>query len=86
MRQLKGMLQTINKAHLVEFYNDILSYGTVHGAKLPSLEEFLAASLNESAESVSSFDQSTEEKLEALALKRLEEQRAEHERRLINKN
>ena len=74
MRQVCGLLKVINKDNLVQFYNSILSYGTIHGAKLPSLNEFLDASL-EHDEGASSFDSETDKILEAEALKRLNERR-----------
>lgn len=78
MRQVAGLLVVIARADLVEFYSDLLSYGTIHGAKLPSLNEFLDLSLNKESTKESSFDEKTDKVLEAQALKLLEERRAKH--------
>jgi hypothetical protein len=75
MRQVSGLLKVINKSDLVEFYNSLLSYGTIHGAKLPTLNEFLGASLNKDQDAVPQFDDATDKILEAEALKRLNERR-----------
>lgn len=65
----------ISRADLVDFYHSILSYATVQGAKLPSLNEFLDLSLKETDKSQTVFDENTDKFLEAQALKRLEERR-----------
>jgi len=80
MRQVHGLLRVIGKADLVEFYNQLLSYGTIHGSKLPSLDEFLHLSLNEGAEEAKAFDEKTDKLLEEQALKRLQERRMKNGR------
>jgi hypothetical protein len=75
MRQVVGFLQAINKANLTDFYHQLLAFGTVQGAKLPSLDEFLNASLNKN-EPIESFDEKTDEFLEQHAQKLLNERRA----------
>lgn len=73
MRQVKGLLTVIGRADLVEFYNQLLSYATVHGAKLCSLDEFLTLSSGKDAPLPKGFDDETDKRLEAEALKRLSE-------------
>lgn len=73
MRQVAHFLKIIHRAELIDFYNDLLSYGTIHGAKLPSLGDFLGTNLKEST--TSTFDEKTDKILEAEALKRFEEKR-----------
>jgi len=73
---VSGLLKVIDKAHLVEFYGQLLSYGTIHGVKLPSLGEFLNLTSKESPADSKEFDESTDKLLEAHALKRLNERRA----------
>lgn len=75
MRQVKGLLKIINKADLVEFYNQLLSYGTIHGAKLPSLPEFLSLTSGKGQKDVNGFDEETDKFLEAKARELLEERR-----------
>lgn len=75
MRQVTGLLKVINKAHLVDFYNSLLSYATVQGQKLPSLNEFLNISLSQSPKEEKVFDEKTDKILEEQALKRLNERR-----------
>lgn len=75
MRQVAQFLKIIHRAELIDFYNSILSYGTIHGAKLPSLNEFLGSNLQSSE--TSNFDPETDKAMEAIALKRLEEKRRE---------
>lgn len=76
MRQVHGLLLVIGKADLVQFYNRLLSYGTIQGVKLPSLHEFLRLSSNSSEEPEKTFDESTDRFLEEQALKRLNERRS----------
>lgn len=71
-------MQVIHRADLVQFYNQLLSYGTVHGAKLCSLDEFLALSSGNSGNEPKAFDADTDKILEAEALKRLAERRQVH--------
>lgn len=80
MRQLTGLLKVIDKAHLIAFYDSLLSYATVQGQKLPSLTEFLALSLNQEDQDVSGFDEKTDKELEALALARIAERNLQHGR------
>ena len=75
MRQVAKLLRVIGRANLIDFYNNTLSYGTIHGAKLPSLSEFLELTLKETPKDGASFDDNTDKFLEAEALKRLEERR-----------
>ena len=75
MRQVTGLLKVINKAHLVDFYHSLLSYATIQGQKLPSLNEFLNISLNQSPKEEKVFDEKTDKILEEQALKRLNERR-----------
>lgn len=77
MRQVSGLLKVINRADLVEFYNRLLSYGTIHGAKLCSLDEFLALSSGNSGPAPTAFDENTDKTLEEMALKRLAERQAQ---------
>jgi hypothetical protein len=74
MRQVTAFLKIIDKSNLIDFYNSILSYGLIHGAKLPSLDEFLDSS-KPKEEKASNFDEKTDKLLEAEALKRLNERR-----------
>lgn len=76
MRQVVAFLQVINKSNLTDFYHQLLAFGTVHGAKLPSLDDFLNASLNK-ADPVQSFDEKTDEFLEQHAHRLLNERRAQ---------
>lgn len=78
MRQVAGLLKVIDRAGLVEFYNQLLSYGTIHGAKLCSLEEFLALTSGKGKEEPKGFDEDTDKFLEAQALKRLHERSQKH--------
>lgn len=78
MRTVAGLLKVINKSDLVDFYNNLLTYGSIHGAKLPSLNEFLELSSKEKNQEPNNFDESTDKILEAAALKRLEERRLKH--------
>lgn len=73
MRQVVGFLQVIHKADLVSFYSSLSSYGLIHGAKLPSLDEFLNQSLN--GESHTAFDEKTDKLLEEHARKLVEGKR-----------
>lgn len=73
MRQVVGFLQVIHKADLVSFYNSLSSYGLIHGAKLPSLDEFLNQSLN--GGSHTAFDEKTDKLLEEHARKLVEGKR-----------
>lgn len=73
MRQVHGLLKVIGRADLVEFYYQVLSYATVQGQKLPSLEEFLTLTSNEEGEAPKVFDNKTDKFLEEQALKRLNE-------------
>lgn len=75
MRQLTGLLQVINKSELVRFYTTILSYRASRAKELPSLNEFLAVTLNESQTEEKVFDEKADKALEAYALKRFEERR-----------
>jgi len=77
MRQVVGLLTVIGKADITDFYNNTLSYATVHGTKLPSLDEFLRLSLNEGGSS-NSFDENTDKFLEEQALKSLNERRSKN--------
>lgn len=86
MRQVQKLLQVIRKAHLIDFYMSLLSYGTIQRVKLPSLEEFLTLSLGNNENNLSSFDPEAEKELEELAQRNLEERRRQYEQRLINKN
>lgn len=74
LRQVVGLLNVIRKDDTVQFYNQLLAYGTIHGTKLPSLNEFLGANLEDT--NATSFDDSTDKALEAEALKRLKERQA----------
>lgn len=74
LRQVVGLIKIIRKSEMVEFYNDLLSYGTIHGVKLPSINEFLGASL-EHTEEKTPFTKDVDEALEREAFKRLEERR-----------
>lgn len=76
MRQVVGLLKVIGKAQLIDFYNQLLSYGTIQGAKLPSLNEFLATSLGSDQNQDSGFDSETDKAFEEIALKRLRERQA----------
>jgi hypothetical protein len=78
MRQVLGFLKVIGRADLVEFYTQLLSYGTIHGAKLCSLDEFLALTSGKDQDAPKVFDEDTDRILEERALKRL------HERRPVN--
>ncbi len=78
MRQVHWLLDAIGNAELVEFYTQILSYGTVHGVKLPSLTEFLNLTSNKGANDQTSFDEKTDTLLEQQALKRLAERQKLH--------
>ena len=76
MRQVVKLMRAVGRADLIDFYNSTLSYGTIHGAKLPSLNEFLDLTLNETRkEDSSTFDENTDRFLEEQALKKLEERR-----------
>lgn len=77
MRQVDGFLRVIGKADLVEFYNQLLSYATVHGQKLPSLDEFLQLTSKQGAEAPKVWDEKTDKFLEERALKRLHERRGQ---------
>ncbi len=66
-------MKAINRAKAIEFYESTLSYGSIHGAKLPSLEEFLGVSLGD--KQASAFDSKTDEALEKIALDRLKKAR-----------
>ena len=65
---------------MVEFYNQLLSYGTIQGAKLPSLDEFLSLSLGDGSNEAKAFDKSSDKFLEDQALKKLYERRLNHGR------
>jgi hypothetical protein len=78
MRQVFGLIQVIHKSEKTEFYNRLLSYGTIHGVKLPSLNEFLSLTSSKGENGPKEFDEETDKFLEAEALKRL------HERRKVN--
>jgi hypothetical protein len=78
MRQVFGFLRIIHRADLVEFYNQLLSYGTVHGAKLCSLEEFLNLTSGKEHTAPKSFDENTDKVLEAEALKRFAERQKQY--------
>ncbi len=77
MRQVAGFLRVVGKAQLVEFYTSVLSYGSVHGVELRSLDEFLALASEDKTKEPKDFDQNADSFLEAQALKSLaERQRA----------
>jgi len=77
MRQLVGLMKTINKNKVVEFYYQIVSYTTgTRIQKVPTLEEFLNVSLGGDDEKPNSFDEQTDKILEQQALKRLNERSA----------
>lgn len=78
MRQVFKLLALINRADLVEFYNLILSYRTMNGPKLPSLDEFLALTSDKDANGASNFDETTDKFLEEQAKKRLLERQKAH--------
>jgi hypothetical protein len=71
MRQVAGLMRVINKAKSIDFYKSTLSYASVKGVKIPSLDEYLGVS----SEEASSLDPKTEAALEAHAQKRLKERR-----------
>lgn len=71
MRQLVGLMRVINKAKLIDFYQDVSSYALIHKAKLPSLDEFLGISLAE--ETKVAFDPNVDKFLEQKALEKLRE-------------
>ncbi len=73
MRQVVGLLRVIGKSDLVAFYNQILSYKAAGAEKLPSLEEFLTLASGSKPQPTQVFDQETDKKLEAEALRRFEE-------------
>lgn len=70
-RQVSGLLKVIHKNGLVAFYESALSYKAWGDGKIPSLNEFLGTSLDQSDAKV--FDEDTDKFLEAQALKRFEE-------------
>jgi len=78
MRQVAGLLRVINKSHLVEFYDSILSYRLAVQKEIPSFEEFMQLTSKESGYGPKAFDEKTDKFLEELALKRLNEMRANH--------
>jgi hypothetical protein len=75
MRQVFGLLKIINKAHLVEFYYQVLSYNTVHGVELPSLDAFLNLSLGDKGDGAKAFDEKTDKYLEEQAFKKLHQRK-----------
>lgn len=79
MRQVVGFLGNINRARVLEFYERTVSYASVHGAKMPSFDEFLGLSLGE--ETAPAFDAQTDSFLERQAKKKLEEAQAKHGKR-----
>jgi hypothetical protein len=77
MRQVRGLLQVIGKADLVDLYYAVLSNRLYQGQDLPSLEQFLFMSLN-NGEEPQGFDEKTDKLLEEQALKRLYERRVKN--------
>lgn len=75
-RQVFGLLNVIQKSKTVEWYEQLLAYATVHRVKIPSIDEFLDLSLKEKPIEKLQFDEKADKALEAHALKRLEEMRA----------
>ena len=68
MRQLVGFLAAVHKANAISFYEQTLSYASIHGTKLPSLQEFLGVSLGDKE---AAFDEKTDAYLEKIALQKL---------------
>jgi hypothetical protein len=74
------LLKIIGRADTIAFYHSTLSYGTVHGVKLPSLSEFLALALKESTPEDQVLDAKADKILEAEALRQFNERKAKNGR------
>lgn len=72
---LHHFTKAIGRDDVVQFHQSMVAFRAAHAKELPTLDELLNLTSNETAMAESAFDAITEDVLEREALKNLEERR-----------